>query len=300
MNKPTPSPPPPRQGLPTLRDTALEADLSPEEFGVFRKFLLDSTGILLGDNKQYLLKSRLSGLLRDSRYASLGEFVAALKQGMVAATLKARVIDAMTTNETFWFRETQHFDELRETLLPAWMAARAGSVRIWSAACSTGQEPYSISLCVEEFMRGRPPGGGRPVQILGTDISDLALAEAKAAAYSGLGLSRGLEPQFKDRYFVADGDKWRLRPEITARVRFQSYNLLAPYAALGRFDLIFCRNVLIYFPDEIKRDILSRLVGALNPGGYLFLSSTESLPPGMEAYESVRGARCRYYRAKAG
>jgi chemotaxis protein methyltransferase CheR len=272
--------------------------LTPTEFAVFQKFLVDSCGILLGENKQYLARSRLSGLLRGSLYASLGELVAALRAGTVAAEFKARVIDAMTTNETFWFREPAHFEELKATLLPAWMAGKDGNVRIWSAACSTGQEPYSISLCVEEWLRERPAAAAKPVQIIGTDISGSALAEARTAAYGALPLSRGLEPALRERHFLAEGERWRLKPEVAARVRFQAFNLLSPYGPLGRFDAIFCRNVLIYFPEAIKRDILARLAGALNPGGCLFLGSAEGLPPGIDAYEAVRGARCRYYRAR--
>lgn len=294
MNIPSPRPPAPR---PMDAPPEPDRDLTPEEFAVFRRFLLDSSGILLGEHKQYLVRNRLSGVLRGGRYAGLGEFIAALGAGTVAPALKTRVIDAMTTNETFWFRETPHFDELRDVLLPAWMAVLGGTVRIWSAACSTGQEPYSISLCVEEFLRGRPALGARPVRILGTDISELALAEASRASYGDLALSRGLDPKLRERYFVAVGEKWRPRPEITARVGFQPYNLLASYAPLGKFDLIFCRNVLIYFPDDIKRNILTRLAGALNPGGHLFLSSTESLPPEVDGYKTVRGKYCRYYRA---
>ncbi len=299
MNAARPNPPPPsRRESDAVPEISLDGELNPADFAVFRKFLVDSSGIMLGDNKQYLVRSRLSGLLRENRYASLVEFVAALRAGTVAASLKGRIIDAMTTNETFWFRETAHFEEIREVLLPAWMATRGGSVRIWSAACSTGQEPYSISLCVEEFLRGKPPGAGKPIQILGTDISDLALAIAIRASYSELALSRGLEPALKSHYFVANGDQWRLKPEIASRVRFKPFNLLAPYTALGRFDVIFCRNVLIYFPDDLKHDILARLAGALTPGGFLFLGGAETLPPGLDAYEIARGGRCRYYRVK--
>lgn len=287
----------PPAGRESSMEAGLAGDLAPEDFAVFQKFLLDACGIHLGENKQYLMRSRLSGLLKDYRYASLGEFVAALRRGTVSAALKAQVVDAMTTRETFWFRESAHFDELKATLLPAWMAARSASpVRVWSAACSSGQEPYSISLSVAEYLAGKPSISARPVQILGTDISASALNEAARASYGDMALSRGLEPALKARYFMAEGGRWRLKPEIAGRVRFQPLNLLASYASLGRFDLIFCRNVLIYFPEAVKRDILTRLAGALNPGGFLFLSSTESMPPGVPGYAVAQGARCRYYR----
>lgn len=289
----------PGQSL-AIADYSAMRDLTPTEFAAFQKFLRDSCGILLGDNKQYLLKSRLSGLVKAAGYHGLGDLVAALRHDIVTPELKSRIIDAMTTNETFWFRERVHFEELSGVLLPKWIAARMGGVSIWSAACSTGQEPYSLSICVEDALRSQP--GPKPVvRILGTDISTSALTEATRAVYGDLALSRGLDSALKTRYFLPDkDDSWRIKPEIAARVRFQAFNLLSPYTALGRFDAIFCRNVLIYFPDEIKRDVLTRMAGALKPGGYLFLGSVENLPAGVDAYETVRGGRCLYYRVKTG
>ncbi|BBA32606.1 chemotaxis protein methyltransferase [Methylocaldum marinum] len=278
----------------------MNSDLNPEEFAVFRKFLVDACGILLGDSKQYLVKNRLTGLLRESDFSSIAQLIAALRSDNVPVKLKTRVIDAMTTNETFWFRDNSHFEELRNVLLPAWAAnPTGGTLRIWSAACSSGQEPYSIGICVEEFFRYGWTGIRRNVQIIGTDISESILAEATQAAYSEMALSRGLDESLRSRYFERYQDKWKLKPEITDRVRFQQFNLLKPFAALGRFDIVFCRNVLIYFSEDLKRDILTRVAKVLNPGGYLFLSSTESLPSGLDLYETVRGPTCRYYRLRA-
>jgi len=277
----------------------MNSPLNPDEFAVFQKFLVDSCGILLSETKQYLVQNRLTGLLKESDYASITQLIAALRTGAVPAKLRTRIIDAMTTNETFWFRDNSHFEELRNVLLPAWAANKTGgTLRIWSAACSSGQEPYSISICVEEFFRYGWTGIKRNVQIIGTDISESVLAEATQAIYSEMALSRGLDEALKSRYFERYQDKWKLKPEIAGRVRFQQFNLLKPFAALGRFDIIFCRNVLIYFSEELKRDILTRIAKVLNPGGYLFLSSTESLPSGLDSYETVRTANCRYYRLK--
>ncbi|HYE33920.1 protein-glutamate O-methyltransferase CheR [Methylocaldum sp.] len=277
----------------------MKPDLNPDEFSVFQKFLVDSCGILLSNGKQYLVKNRLTGLLKESDYASIAQLIAALRIDAVPSKLRTRIIDAMTTNETFWFRDNSHFEELRNVLLPAWAANKTGGpLRIWSAACSSGQEPYSIGLCVEEFFRYGWTGIKRNVQIIGTDISESVLAEATQAVYSEMALSRGLDGNLKSRYFERYQDKWKLKPEVADRVRFQQFNLLKPFAALGKFDIIFCRNVLIYFSEELKRDILARIAKVLNPGGYLFLSSTESLPSGLDSYEIVRGATCRYYRLK--
>lgn len=277
----------------------MNSDLNPEEFAVFQKFLVDSCGILLSDSKQYLVKNRLTGLLKESDYSSIAQLVTALRSDAVSARLRTRIIDAMTTNETFWFRDNTHFEELRNVLLPAWAVNKTGgTLRIWSAACSSGQEPYSIGICVEEFFRYGWTGIKRNVQVIGTDISESVLAEASQAVYSEMALSRGLDENLRSRYFDRYQDKWKLKSEIVDRVRFQQFNLLKPFAALGRFDIVFCRNVLIYFSEELKRDILTRMAKALNPGGYLFLSSTESLPSGLDLYETVRGAACRYYRLK--
>lgn len=277
----------------------MNSDLSPEQFEVFQKFLVDACGILLGESKQYLVKNRLTGLLKESEYSSVTQLIGALRSNAVPARLRTRIIDAMTTNETFWFRDNAHFEELRNVLLPAWAADKTGgTLRIWSAACSSGQEPYSIGICVEEFFRYGWTGIKRSVQIIGTDISESVLTEATQAVYSEMALSRGLDETLRSRYFERYQDKWKLKPEIVDRVRFQQFNLLKPFAALGRFDIVFCRNVLIYFSEELKRDILARIAKVLNPGGYLFLSSTESLPGGLDAYETVRGASCRYYRLK--
>jgi chemotaxis protein methyltransferase CheR len=277
----------------------MKPDLNPDEFAIFQKFLMDSCGILLGESKQYLVKNRLTGLLKEGDYASITQLIAALRAGTVSSRLKSRIIDAMTTNETFWFRDNAHFEELRYVLLPAWAANKTGgTLRVWSAACSSGQEPYSIGICVEEFFRYGWTGIKRNVQIIGTDISESVLAEANQAVYSDMALSRGLDGNLKSRYFEPYQGNWKLKPEVADRVRFQQFNLLKPFAALGRFDIVFCRNVLIYFSEELKRDILERIAKVLNPGGYLFLSSTESLPSGLDSYETVRGAACRYYRLK--
>ncbi|MGX2040122.1 CheR family methyltransferase [Methylocaldum sp. MU1018] len=277
----------------------MKPDLNPDEFAIFQKFLMDSCGILLGESKQYLVKNRLTGLLKEGDYASITQLIAALRAGTVSSRLKSRIIDAMTTNETFWFRDNAHFEELRYVLLPAWAANKTGgTLRVWSAACSSGQEPYSIGICVEEFFRYGWTGIKRNVQIIGTDISESVLAEANQAVYSDMALSRGLDGNLKSRYFEPYQGNWKLKPEVADRVRFQQFNLLKPFAALGRFDIVFCRNVLIYFSEELKCDILERIAKVLNPGGYLFLSSTESLPSGLDSYETVRGAACRYYRLK--
>lgn len=276
--------------------TGGSAELTPDDFRVFQSFLSDSCGIVLDESKQYLVKNRLGGLLRGSSYASLGEMARALKERRLPLAMQAGIVDAMTTHETSWFRDPSQFDELRQNLFPE-LARSAGGIKIWSAACSSGQEPYSISICAEEYFRGAGKPG-KSVQIVGTDVSAAVLEESRKAVYSELALARGLDENLKNRYFLPCHGGLRPMDSIRARVRFQQFNLLKPFTALGKFDIIFCRNVLIYFSDDIKRDIVSRFAKSIHPGGYLFLSSTEALPTGVDAFESVRGNAARHYRVK--
>lgn len=271
-------------------------DLAPEEFKIFRQFLSDACGIMLGDSKGYLVKSRMAGVLKEMEFASLSDLIRSLQKNALPPKVKARLIEAMTTNETFWFRDNGQFDELKNTLLPKLMKHKEGRLKIWSAACSTGQEPYSISICVEECGRSLM---SHQVQILGTDISSAVLEIAKRGVYTDLALSRGLDATLKAHYFQACQEGWKLKDGPRQRVRFQPFNLLNPFPVLGKFDVIFCRNVLIYFSEALKRDILSRLAGALHEGGYLFLSSAESMLPSVPFFEPVPHRPIRYYRLKS-
>lgn len=269
--------------------------MTPVEYKIIQQFLSQSCGIVLSDTKQYLVKNRLTGLLNKFDLASFSELAAAIKtNSSLSVRIKAAVVDGMTTNETFWFRDDAQFTELKENIFPEIFNRKRGTVKVWSAACSSGQEPYTISMCVEDASNKR--GTTPSVQIIGTDISESILQEAKAAVYSDLALSRGLDAQAKTRFFQKTHDGYKLSSSVASRVRFQQFNLLKPFSVLGRFDVIFCRNVLIYFSDEVKRDILSRMVDMLEPGGYLFLSSTESMPVTVKNIESIRGGRVRYFK----
>lgn len=268
-------------------------ELHTHEFEFIQNLLAQSCGIILSDTKQYLVKNRLSGLLERYGMGSFSDLVKALQTTSGGARIKVDVIEALTTNETFWFRDDGQFIELTETVLPE-LLGKSGVVRIWSAACSSGQEPYSISMCVENaFKKG---GKHRNVRIIGTDISEKVLDQARSAVYSEPALDRGIDAPTRDRFFEPVAKGYRLNPEIAGRVRFQQFNLLKSFAVLGRFDIIFCRNVLIYFSDEIKRDILNRMAQILEPGGILFLSSTEVMVSGVTGFETVRGKRSRYFK----
>lgn len=273
-------------------------ELTPEEFKVVQKFLADSCGIILNDGKEYLVKSRLANIIRDTEHSSINELIKALRGGSLSLAAQTKVVEAMTTNETFWFRDASQFEELKRTILPELAKSRASTLRIWSAASSSGQEPYSISMCVEEFHRSQVGGLKKAVQIVGTDISSNVLQAAKSAVYNELALARGLPADYRSRYFQKCHDGWKLIDSVTSRVRFQQFNLLKPYSAMGKFDVIFCRNVLIYFSEDIKRDMISRMAQCLTPGGYFFLSSTEAMPRGIDSLEPAGTAQVRYFRLK--
>ncbi len=276
----------------------MKADITLQEYEGFKKFLQDASGILLGDNKQYLVKSRLRRLLADNGMDSLGDLLVRL-QRPGSSQLKESVIDAMTTNETLWFRDNHPFRILAEILLPE-LAARNSlqPLRIWSAACSTGQEPYSIAMTIEEYRRFQPGRLKSDARIVATDISRSVLDMARRGEYEMLALGRGLSPERQRLFFTAlPGGGWKIKPELQRMVEFRELNLLERYA-LGKFDLIFCRNVLIYFAAEHKKDILTRMHACLNPGGYLILGASESLNGLSHLYEMVQCHPGIIYRRK--
>ncbi len=255
---------------------------SVEDYQVFKKFLSDASGIELGDGKEYLVISRLSRLLRQYELADMKALLSELSFGR-NLRLRANVVDAMTTNETFWFRDAPHFRLLTSKIFP-----EAGNqrLRVWSAACSSGQEPYSISMQAYDY-RLRNPGKLGDIEIVSTDISASILSEARKGVYSGLSASRGLNDEQRRRYFSTHAEGYEVKQEIKERIRFQEFNLTRDFTSLGRFDIIFCRNVLIYFPTAVKHDIIQRMSKILRPGGYLFLGSTESMPAKLNAFEML-------------
>jgi len=271
--------------------------LSSGEYQDFQGFLQDACGIQLGAGKEYLVSSRLGNLMRHYAILSVSELLLQARTGR-NPLLRTGIIDAMTTNETFWFRDKSHFDILKETILPELSERIAGRLRIWSAACSSGQEPYSISMAVDEYQQRNPGRMKGVLEIVATDISPSMLDEARKGVYCGLASSRGLSPEQRDKYFSVRDDCLEVRPEIKRRVAFRELNLTRGYELLGRYDVIFCRNVLIYFSHEQKKDILQRMSRVLNPGGYLFLGSTESLSAHSDRFEMVNGLGGIVYRLK--
>jgi|TARA_R110000796_G_scaffold118038_4_gene231337 chemotaxis protein methyltransferase CheR len=263
--------------------------LANQDFQAFREFLEKACGIVLGDNKQYLVSSRLNRLLEQEKIGSLGELVKRI-QSQPRSNLRELVIDAMTTNETLWFRDVYPFEVLKKKLIPEFIKSNPNQrLRIWSAACSSGQEPYSLSMSIDEFERSNAGQLRSGAQIVATDLSGGILNAAKSAEYDSLSVARGLSQERLARHFdqLAPG-RWALKPALRNRVEFRAINLLDSYSMLGKFDIVFCRNVLIYFSADVKKDILRRIHATLKPGGYLMLGASEALNGLPELYQMVQ------------
>jgi len=256
--------------------------MTPLDYEYLRKLLKERSGLDLSPEKQYLVESRLLPLARRVGLPAIPELVQTMKGG--AETIIKEVIEAMTTNETFFFRDKVPFDHLREEILPALLQARGArrSLRIWSAACSTGQEPYSIAMCLKEA--GSLLTGWR-VEIVATDLSQAVLEKSKSGIFSQFEVQRGLPIQLLMKYFKQAGDIWEISPEIRAMVQFRQLNLLQDFSQLGTFDLIFCRNVLIYFDQPTKSAIFARLAQRLEADGYLALGAAETVVGLTEAFK---------------
>jgi chemotaxis protein methyltransferase CheR len=278
-------------------DIPVSSTITEQEYTRFSAFLEKICGITLGANKQYLVTSRLQGLMDELGIANLAELSERLeRQGDMR--LRGRVIDAMTTNETLWFRDSHPFNIMTTDIFPALSKQRERPLRIWSSACSSGQEPYSLSIIAQEYMQSHPGSLSKGVEIVATDISSRILQEARAGIYDVAALKRGMSDDRLNRFFIPKGDKWQIRPNFAERIRFSELNLMQSYISLGKFDVIFCRNVLIYFSSELKQDILARMARALNPGGFLILGSSESLTAHNSNFDMIRSGGAVYYRLK--
>lgn len=272
-------------------------EISSFDYQRFRRFLEEACGILLGEGKQYLIVSRLTRLMRDENIANLSALMSAIENGQ-PRHLRDAVIDAMTTNETSWFRDIQPFETLQQVVLPEMEKLRGSPLRIWSSACSSGQEPFTISMILSEYCRKTTASRLAASQIIATDISASMLRQAKQAQYENVALGRGLSDSRRQQFFKREGDSWQVVDEVRNRVSFREQNLLQGFSTLGKFDIIFCRNVLIYFSGERKQDILQRMAMSLNRGGYLFLGASETISGYSDAFELVRTPFSTIYRRK--
>ena len=248
--------------------------MTPPDYEYLRKLLKDRSGLDLSADKQYLIEGRLLPLSRKSGMASISELVQKMKGG--SADITTQVVEAMTTNETFFFRDKVPFDHFRDSIMPEILQARTSrkTLRIWCAAGSTGQEPYSLAMCLKEM--GAALSGWR-VEILATDLSQEVLEKSRAGIYSQFEVQRGLPIQMLVKYFKQTGELWQINADIRAMVQHRQLNLLHDFSQLGVFDVIFCRNVLIYFDQDTKINIFSRLAKTTEPDGFLVLGAAETV-----------------------
>jgi chemotaxis protein methyltransferase CheR len=248
--------------------------VTPPDYEYLRKLLKDRSGLDLSADKQYLIESRLLPLSRKFGLAGIGELVQKMKGG--SADITTQVVEAMTTNETFFFRDKVPFDHFRDSIMPEILQARAGrkTLRVWCAAGSTGQEPYSLAMCLKEM--GAALSGWR-VEILATDLSQEVLEKSRAGIYSQFEVQRGLPIQMLVKYFKQSGELWQINADIRAMVQHRQLNLLHDFSQLGVFDVIFCRNVLIYFDQDTKINIFNRLAKTTEPDGFLVLGAAETV-----------------------
>jgi len=266
--------------------------VKPDDFAYFTKYIYDQTGLVLGPDKMYLIESRLAPLARKWNVATIDLLVGQLRSARDPA-LQRDVVDAMMTNESFFFRDGKPFDQFRQLILPALLQSRAAkkSFRIWCAAASTGQEPYTLAMILKE--EAAKLAGWR-VDIVGTHISHEALERAKAGIYTQFEVQRGLPITLLVKYFKQQGDKWGIAPEIRSAVQYRSFNLLSEFASLGSFDVIFCRNVLIYFDQKTKGQILDRMAKLMPTDGVLYLGGAETVLGVTERFQPMPGQRGIY------
>lgn len=245
------------------------------EFEALRVFLKARSGLALSTDKRYLVDSRLAPICTRFKIDGLSRLVLEIKTGRSIALEKA-VIEAMTTNETFFFRDKAPFDLFQDVLLPRYLKERAASrrLRIWCAAASTGQEPYSLAMLLNEAAPRMP---GWQIEIIATDISTEVLEKAKTGIYNQFEVQRGLPIKLLVKYFTQIGDQWQISQQIRSMVDFRYLNLIESFGRLGPFDIVYCRNVLIYFDAPTKADVLSRIANVMAPDGALLLGASETV-----------------------
>ena len=266
--------------------------MTPEDFDYLRKLLRERSGLMLSVEKQYLAESRLLPVARRHNLSTLGDLIGKLKASPASA-LGIEVVEAMTTNETFFFRDKTPFEHFRDTMMPAMIAARAREkrIRIWCAAASTGQEPYSLAMALHEMAAKL---AGFRIDIVATDLCGEVLERAKAGIYSQFEVQRGLPIQNLVKFFTQVGDAWQIAPEIRAMVQFRTLNLLNDFSPLGTFDIVFCRNVLIYFAQDTKIGVFNRIAKQMPDDGYLVLGAAETTVGLTDGFKPVPDRRGLY------
>ncbi|MDX1484914.1 MAG: protein-glutamate O-methyltransferase CheR [Alphaproteobacteria bacterium] len=263
-----------------------------DDFQTLSSLLKKRSGLSLTEDKSYLLESRLMPLVRRRRYSGLPELVQAIRI-KPDDSLLTEVTEVMTTNESFFFRDTRPFDQFRDVVLPQLKQSRASKkrIRIWSAACSSGQEPYSLAIVIKEM---GAEFAGWNIEIVGTDISEAILEKAREGIYSQFEVQRGLPIQLLMKYFTQVDTGWELDESIRSMVQYRYFNLLDSMSALGTFDVVYCRNVLIYFDQPTKSDVLSRIRRQMSDDAVLYLGGAETVLGICEEFKPVTGQRGMY------
>ncbi|HRE60847.1 MAG TPA: protein-glutamate O-methyltransferase [Micropepsaceae bacterium] len=269
--------------------------MTPAEFQVIAQLVKQRSGLALTEDKMYLVESRLMPVAQRHGLGDLARLVQRVRTPGADAVI-ADVVEAMTTNETFFFRDKTPFDHFEKVILPSLIPARAAqkSLRIWCAAASTGQEPYSLAMIIKEKF---PQLKDWKIDIIGTDISKEVLAKARAGNYTQFEVQRGLPIQLLIKYFKQEGQNWNISDDIKKMVQYRSFNLLDGYLSLGNFDVVFCRNVLIYFDRDTKADVLKRIAERLSGDGFLLLGAAETVIGVSDRFQPAADARGLYVKA---
>ena len=269
--------------------------MTPEDIDHLAALLKSRSGLVLGSDKTYLIESRLAPVARREGFATVAALLSALRLKR-DEKLMTSVTDAMTTNETFFFRDKLPFDQFRSDVLPALSKARQGDVKIWCAACSTGQEPYSLAMIMDEVAGLYPR---MKLDIVATDISTRCLEKAQAGLYTQFEVQRGLPITTMVKYFEKVDEMWRISPKIRAAIKYKPFNLLDDLRGMGRQDVIYCRNVLIYFDLETKRRVLEQMAAIMPEDGFLFLGAAETVLGITDTFKPMQGMRGLYVKNTA-
>ncbi len=271
--------------------------MTPQDFDFFKSMLRERSGLVLSDDKGYLIESRLGPIVKKANLSDISALIQELRKPDAEA-LRTQVTEAMTTNESFFFRDKLPFNHFREYMIPHMLETRKmkRSFRVWCAAASTGQEPYSLAITLQEM--ADQIQGWRP-EIVATDISSEVLEKAQSGLYSQFEVQRGLAAPLLVKYFEQVGSLWQISSASRSMVQYRLYNLLDSFVPLGTFDIVFCRNVLIYFDQETKMDILNRIAAQTADDGFLVLGAAETIVGLTDAFVSVEGRRGLFQKATA-
>jgi chemotaxis protein methyltransferase CheR len=276
--------------------------ITPDEVRLLSQYIYSISGIYLDEKKTYLIEMRLKDLVETENCSSYGELYHKAKFDP-SRTIERKIIDAITTNETLFFRDNSPFDMFKYKIMPELIDRRSArssgimpvTIRIWSAACSTGQEIYSLAIILKELL---PDMKKYNIKMLGTDISDEAIAKASYGHYNKFEMERGLDKDKIQRYFSQNNNTWKIRDDIRAMALFQKINLMGSFAGIGKFDIVLCRNVAIYFNAEDRRKLFDKIADVLEPDGYLIIGATESLTGINQRFEPQRHLRSVFYKLK--